>query len=155
MPLQTQPSQGGPPLKPKKQFGGGEGQHFLEQNLEKRGKARIFLVVTFERTKKIFLNTFSQGFNFYLHFVFFFSTVGISLWINFITDNIKYQIMFFWVSFCWFNFFQLPVIYGTFYLIHANLTFQDLYPISFTFYLLQRYNTTEKENTCYMPLFRS
>ena len=85
--------------KTKKTVWWGKGQHFLEQNLEKRGKARIFLVVTVERTKKIFLNTFSQGFNFYLHFVFFFSTVGISLWINFITDIIKYQVMFFWVSF--------------------------------------------------------
>ena len=53
MPLQTQPSEGGPPLKPKKQFDGGEGQHFLEQNFEKRRKARIFLVVPFERPKKL------------------------------------------------------------------------------------------------------
>ncbi len=100
MPLQTQPSEGGPPLKPKKQFDGGGRTAFFGTKLKKRGKARIFLVVPFERPKKTFLNTFLQGFNFYLHFVFFFSTVGISLWINFITDNIKYQVMFFWVSFC-------------------------------------------------------
>ncbi len=53
----------------------GGGQHFLEQNLEKRGKAWIFLVVPFERPKTTFLITFSQEFNFLVFFVFFFSTV--------------------------------------------------------------------------------
>ncbi len=72
MPLQTKPGQGGPNLKPTKPFGGEEGQHFLEQNLEKRGKARIFLVVPFERPEKTVLNTFYQGFNFHLYLYSFF-----------------------------------------------------------------------------------
>ncbi len=57
---------------------GGEGQQFLEQNWQKRGKSTMFLVVPWQRPEKNFLKTFWSGFSFYFFFVFIFSTVEIS-----------------------------------------------------------------------------
>ena len=102
---------------------GGERQPFLEQKLRKKRESAIFLVVPWQRPKKNFLNTFLSGFNFYSFFVFNF----LDSW-NLIMDkfynrqNNKSYCFFFWCYFGESTFFQIPVPYGTFYLIPTNLT---------------------------------